>query len=294
MTLLYGIKQRWNHPLLLAAWLNLRLQKIFKSGFDAQSSAADNKLALDVVIPTAGKDFNVLQACVKSLENVRQKVNKVFIVAKQDEAITGFCRQNGLQFVDETLVLGYGKERIGNYWVEKWDRSGWVLQQLIKLSADKFVTTENYLVVDSDTIMLRPISFFKNQKPIHYLSEEWQPEYFTSFEKMFGYKSASRLSFVSHMMVFNCEKLQQMKKEIEDRNGKAWDEVFLSCVDKSKMSPVSEYETYGNWLLKNFPGYQIFQPLYNRAMSTKSFTDYQDLKKKYSSKYQTVSFHSYL
>jgi glycosyltransferase involved in cell wall biosynthesis len=291
--LLWIIKTRWeNDPSLFIHWIFLRFRKFFKTDFYEYCEEAT--VSIDVVIPTVSKDYGLLREVVESVrKNLCHPINNIYIVSKNEPHIADFCLKNDCRFVDELSVLGYGKENI-SYTAKGVDRSGWMLQQLLKLSADTFIKSENYLVLDSDTMLISKHSFIKDGKFVFLQSEEWHEPYFKAFKKMFGYKAPTKLSYTSHMMIFNTQKLKKMKKELEKKHGQSWDQVYLSTIDESEASCVSDYDTYANWMLYNYPEMIINHPLYNKAFPRGKFRSLEVLEGLYSHLFKSLSFHSYI
>ena len=62
------------------------------------------------------------------------------------------------EVVDEQDVLPIRRDDI-DYQFGSVDRSGWLFQQLLKLSADTISSSDHVLVLDADTVMIRPQSF---------------------------------------------------------------------------------------------------------------------------------------
>lgn len=288
------LKERWqasSDKKLFFNWVILRLKKIFRFDFLDHPTNSDLE-PIDIVIPTVSKDHSLLEKVLASLKNIKQPINKIYIVSQPDEFIKAFCLQHQCVFVDERSVLGYGKEAI-TYQFSNLDRRGWIFQQLLKLSGNKFVERENYFIVDSDTILIRPHSLLEKGKFVLFENEEWNEPYFTAFKKMFGYPVQSRLSFTSHMMIFNTNRLKEMKDELENRNGQSWDQVYLSTIDQTEQSCVSDYDTYAGWLWIHYPETITRKPLYNCTRHRDELNSLEELTKKYDKKYRSISFHSY-
>ncbi len=247
---------------------------------------------IDVVIPTVSKDAPILEAVFQSLKNVSQKINRIYIVSEKATDYADLCKKYNCEFIDENKVLGYGKDQI-NYKVRGCDRSGWIFQQLLKLSADSFVSTQNYLVIDSDTVLLRKHSFIEDGKFIFRQSKEWHKPYFRTFEKIFGYKIVSQRSTTCHMMMFNVEKVREMRSEMEKIHSKKWDRVILDFIDQNEKSYFAEYETYPNWLAIHYPQNVKFIPFSNCSLTRRDFLPLPLLEEKYGDKFESVSFHSY-
>lgn len=275
---------------LFAWWLVLRLMKTLRIGFECKSCDASRRI--DVVIPTISKDFEILTLVIQSLQYVRQKINKVYIVAPKTEFVEKYCADNNLIFIDETSVLGFGKNYI-DYRVNGKDRSGWLFQQLLKLSGDQFVEMDDYLVVDSDTVYVNSNCFVRDGRYVFYANEEWHQPYFDSFERLFGYPAPTKWSLTSHMMIFNKGFLGQMKAELEARSQMKWYDAYVSTASPVEQSCVSDYDTYSNWVLHNHSEKAVVKPFYNRNVLRTNRGTLEYLSKLYGAQH-SISFHSYL
>ena len=254
-----------------------------------------DKEVIDLVIVTTSKDYMLLEKYLYFVKNnLCQTINKIFLVSYPKDEIIDFCKNNNISFIDERNVLGYGKDHI-KYNVNGMDRSGWMFQQLLKLYADSFVETENFLSVCSDTLLINRNTFLRDGKYIFFENEEWHEPYFKAFKKMFGYDTKNNLSFTSHMMIFNKTKLRLMRQEMEKKHNMRWDDVYLSTIgDGKEQSCVSDYDTYSNWVLYNFPDEVITEPLYNTSLSRDQLATLDTLLPELKKKYKTVSFHAYV
>lgn len=287
--LLSQYKSRKNLPRVVS-WILLWLKKNLRIGF--RFGECNTLRQIDVVIPTISKDFKILNLEIESLKFIKHTINKIYIVAPKSNFIEKFCVENKLIFIDEISVLGFGKEYI-DYQVHGMDRSGWMLQQLLKLSGDQFVEMDDYLVVDSDTLYVNEICFLCKDKFVFYASEEWHQPYFDSYKYLFGYSATANSSFVSHMMIFNKKLLSQMKRELESRWQLKWYDVFISTSSPIEESCVSEYETYANWVLRHYPEMSLIRPFFNKSLSRLNIDKLSKLSERYKFCH-SVSFHSYL
>jgi glycosyltransferase involved in cell wall biosynthesis len=280
-------EKRWN---LIIALLLLKVRKFFKSKYDVSARTDD---VVDIVIPTISKDRPLLKQMIEALhENIYHAIGTIYIVSKDSEDMRNFCTEQGYTFIDEVSVLGYGKEAI-HYKVNGDDRSGWIFQQLLKLSGEAFVKESDYIIVDSDTLLIRPHVFKSEGKYVFLESEEWHTPYFKAFKKMFGYSSNNTLSYTSHMMIFNCDKLKEMKHALEAKHHVSWDKVYLSTIDSKEYSCVSDYDTYANWVKNNYPDEVTCFPFYNRAFPRTELASLPALTAKYGNRYKSLSFHHY-
>lgn len=284
------IKARNNRFDLLLAFTALKIRKIFRKDLNILKKGSEK---VDIVIPTVSKDYELMNEMIEALKlNIYHDVNNIYIVSQKNEEIEKYCREKAYIFIDEISVLGYGKDSI-HYKVNGVDRSGWIFQQLLKLSGDRFTEMKNYIIVDSDTILIKPHLFIKDGRFVFIESEEWHDYYFKSFEKIFGYPSNNNVSYTAHMMIFNTDKLLEMKKQIETLHGISWDKAYLSTIDENEPSCVSDYDNYANWMRINHPAETTFTPFYNIALSRNMLLPLTELTKKYSEKLKSISFHHY-
>lgn len=192
--------------------------------------------AMDVVIPVLGRDLPALDLSIKSLRLFSgNKIGIIYIAGINEIAIQRFCKKNNCEFVDERQ-LGLPSKKSISYRVNGLDRSGWLFQQLIKLSADQLINTDYFLVCDADTILLRPQIFLSNDKMILNCSMEYHEPYFIHLQKLLRLNSLMPCSFVSHHMIFNRTILCELKAKIERLHSCSWTEAILrwSFVSKGK------------------------------------------------------------
>ncbi|PYI56204.1 DUF6492 family protein [Paenibacillus flagellatus] len=255
------------------------------------TSASKSGPAIDVLIPAIEKDLGTLPFVIDGIrKHVRHPIGQIAIVAPDSAKIKALCRRKGCTFVHERSVLPLTKRSI-NYRSSKWERSGWMLQQLLKLSGDKVSTRKHYLVVDADTVFIRPHRFSIGGKTVFYCRDWSQPEYFKTYKRLLGQKAAAPRSFVTHYMLFDKSKLRRLKKTIEARHGKRWYKAILGSIDRKRNFAFSEYETYGNFLYSNYPGSIVMKSCLNKGMST-SFSRLSAPKlKKLAKSYRSLSFH---
>ena len=276
---------------LLWSWHLLRLKKLLR--IDFTTAREDRSIKIDIVVPTV--DFDTLAESLEARrKNILHTINKIFIVSKAGIGAEEFCQKNNCVFIDERSVLGYGKEAMPFYTVDNVDRRGWLFQQLLKLSGEKFVEMENYLIIDADTMLINPHSFIEAGTYVFFQNEEWNEPYFKNFKKIFGYPAPTRLSYTSHMMIFNTKKLALMKKEIEKKHRISWDKVYVSTTAEQEFSCISDYDTYANWVLHNFPHEVKNRVFYNKGLSRKYLAPIEILKNKWSKKYNSLSFHIWI
>jgi hypothetical protein len=163
-----------------------------------------------------------------------------------------------------------------------------------------------YLIWDADTILLNKIAFWDNdRKPLFAMKTEFHIPYFKTIDKLFC-KEVTKLtdkSFIAEHMLINKDCMLDMLAKIENNKmlkGEAFYEKIMHAIDKNDIqaSGFSEFETYGNYILKYYPhlyGTRTLRTFRDGAklINKKDIND--GVLKWISSEYDTVSFekHSY-
>lgn len=260
------------------------------SGNNIESS--DRKV--DVIIPAIEKDLNILPMVVESVrKNLYHPIGEIIVIGPNKKEISGFCQKYGCIFRDEDSVLPIKLKDI-NYKVNGVNRSGWIFQQLLKLNSDNISSEKYAYIIDADTVLVKPQKFESNGKLLFLASDEYHTPYHKIFEKIFGYPTLARFSFVSHQMFFDLNRLSEMKKEMEQKNAnKKWYEIILENLDKNESSSFSEYETYGNWMKINHPEEIFVEYWNNKALPASEVRMVHLYPQNTLRRFRSLSFHSY-
>ncbi|MCV9952131.1 DUF6492 family protein [Paenibacillus sp. BT-177] len=248
-------------------------------------------LSIDVLIPAIEKDLATLPLVIDSLRrHVQHRIATIYIVSPQSTKLRRLCANKKCTFIDEKTVLPITKNHI-RYGTTRWDRSGWLYQQLLKMNGDKISKTSFFLVIDADTILIRPHTFRKDGKTIFYYRSWSQPEYFRTYRKLMGVKAPSPKSFVTHYMLFEKTRLAQLKQVIETRHGEPWYNAIIQSIDRTKQFGFSEYETYANYLYSNQPSRMILRNSLNKALHSRASSLSPKQLDVYAQSYRSLSFH---
>ncbi|AEI43713.1 DUF6492 family protein [Paenibacillus mucilaginosus] len=246
--------------------------------------------AIDVLIPAIEKDLHTLPYVIDSIRAfVRHPIGRIYVVSPDSRRIRALCAKKKCTFVLETRLLPLTKSRI-RYRSRTWDRSGWLYQQLLKLSGDR-VCRRSFLVVDADTVFIRPHRFRIGGRPVFYCRNWSQPEYFRTYRKLMGRRKTAPRSFVTHYMLFERSKLRSLKKTMEKRHGRPWYKAILKSIDRRKQFGFSEFETYGNYVYAHRSKSCILRSARNKALSSHPSRLKGSLVRRLSKAYRTVSFH---
>lgn len=252
-----------------------------------------SKTKIDIIIPVVDKDMEILPHCLKSIrEYVNHPINKIYVISSKSNNIKIFCENNGCIFKDEDKVLPIRKKDIV-YKVGSNDRSGWLFQQLLKLGGDTISKEDNFLIVDADTVYLRPRVFEYRNKFIFDVSNEHHAPYFKIYEKLLGENNFLPASFISHNMLINTSVLRELKNDIGKRNKSKWYDAILENIDKGQFSCFSEWETYGNYVFQNYRDKMILEYWFNLSLKRIEINNIKNLVRILSPFYKSLSFHGY-
>ncbi|MCL6604913.1 MAG: DUF6492 family protein [Paenibacillus sp.] len=247
--------------------------------------------AIDVLIPAIEKDLATLPYVIDSLRRyVKHPISKIYIVSPNNSRIKNLCSRKGCTFVDESTLLPFTKKDI-HYSSTRWNRSGWLYQQLLKMNGDTLCRENYFLVIDADTILIRPHRFRSNGKSIFYCRNWSQPEYFRTYRKLLGTKAPSPRSFVTHYMLFERSKLAQLKRKIEAKHGLPWYTAILRSINKKQQFGFSEFETYANYIYSENPSGVILKNAQNKSLKTSASSLSKGQTIKLSKTYRSLSFH---
>lgn len=144
---------------------------------------------------------------------------------------------------------------------------GWITQQCVKFLAVLNSNFEAVLILDADTVLLKPLVFIDaSNKQILSVSYEYHYPYASHANKMWGDSASSAVSFVTHYQLQQKSFVAAMFPENKQSIQK-----WLSLADKSQKSAISEYHCYGAWTSQLKPSKVMWHKWNNRAIAFNRF-----------------------
>jgi hypothetical protein len=141
-------------------------------------------------------------------------------------------------------------------------RRGWIKQQALKILAAKKLGRHGTLLVDADTILLRPQKWLSSDGIQNLqISVEYHSPYQNQYEKFmlsgsYGSKiltARTKVSYVTHHQLMQNNILENIfgpdEKSFHDGLQRWLESIEFGATD----SPASEWHTYGTFLATNFP-----------------------------------------
>lgn len=228
----------------------------------------------EVVIPAAPKDYVKLNYLLSSLEYLNPQPKYVRIVCPHSKVYPTVPQLSWPRSLcgaihDEVSVLP-GLDPLAAH---NFRRPPWIYQQFIKLFQD-ITDTDNYLVVDADLIVNRPLDLLVDGKPKFFMGvdQNHQP-YFNMSQETFGFGREYPHSFISEIMMFNkgvCRRILAeffLKYQLENSlvrmtYEEAVELLYLFVAKKACEQWIpADYEIYGNFVEKYFKNSYVKVPL---------------------------------
>jgi hypothetical protein len=268
--------------------------KFYTEYLQRYSSEGQSDIVLDLFIPVIERDLEMLPLAIESFrENIRHPLGEIFILAPGKLRKRVAERVDSITFVDGHEVLPITTADI-DYQVRGIDRAGWIFQQLLKLNAD-MLTTQNYLLVlDADTVLIRPHCFIDRQRCLLHFSDEYHQPYFPTYQKLTGLSKRYPLSFVCQYMLFNRERLAELKQEIQNTTGMEWYRAIIAVLDQEEMSSFSEFETYGNYMVYRHRREVFMEHALNMPASRRDIQRIMANRPQLAKRFKSIAFHHYL
>lgn len=174
-----------------------------------------------------------------------------------------------IKFIDENSLIN--KACFSNLFKSAaprplWPRENWYYQQFLKILGAASLEISNLnlrLIWDSDTIPLRPITFFKSGIFIYYEADEYHPPYFDTLARL-GIAQCSDRSFIAQSLPTSQFFAKSLISHCGGTCNLQWIKTILAACAWQSRSEFSEYETLGNFQLGREP--EMFRPA-NRLWS---------------------------
>jgi hypothetical protein len=215
---------------------------------------------IDVVIPCAAKDTQTLELAIDGIRKYGANIGRIIVISEAPLTLKAeWFDEKLFPFNKESVALEIfeGDERLAEEFTNRSDtRIGWIYQQILKLYASFTIPnlSPNILILDSDAIFMRPVSFLgKGGEPLFAYSKEITHEYLAHAARLLpGFKRAyPEKSGVAHHMLFQKPILEDLFETIRAHHGtEPWKAIVRSIrKEEVNVSSMSEYEIYFNFAL---------------------------------------------
>lgn len=211
----------------------------------------------DIVIPVGPNDENIINQQLSYTKKNIIGYRNIYIISSNENINIDGC------ITISEKIFPFNKLLIDNIHNHKKStpihgyklRSGWYLQQLLKLYAGIIIPNilEKYLVIDADTFFLKPTKFIENNKCLYNYSTQYHKPYFIHMNKLDKnlYKVYKNKSGICHHMMFETKYIKEIINIIQTNHNDSFYKIFLEKVDDVILDGCSEYEIYFNYMLIN-------------------------------------------
>lgn len=161
-------------------------------------------------------------------------------------------RIKGIEYINDLDVVNLADKSFIGF------RPNWTYQQFLKLFFKSH--SQYYFALDCDTIILKQLPLFKENKPVWYYG--WKQNHFPYFlfnKRHFNLKKSLNHTGIGDLGLFNKNIIQSFL----DSTGYSTPELLLEDIGPSmnQVFHFSEYETYANIVNQYYPGLYTFEPL---------------------------------
>lgn len=242
-------------------------------------------VSIDVIIPVIEKDAKTLLLTIESVRaNILQSVQNIYLVAPESTLLRKIASEKKCIFVLEDNVLPVFSKNT--------QRKGWIKQQYLKLNADTVAVCEHFLIIDADTLLIRPQIFVNRNKSVLNILYDYWFKRKQMVKIALGFNKFHNLDFTSHHMLFSKKKLKALKQHLENLHKKPWQDA-LDSLDIPENS-FSEYELYGNFVAQRFAN-EVEFVLGSNIIFPRNGLDNVDKARDYlCNKYKNMTMHSFL
>jgi len=228
---------------------------------------------IDVVIPCIPRDLDILEYCIQGIKENCVNLRRVIVVSKErlSENAEWFPESEfPFSYDDVYIELTKGRNKVheGMY-----KRTGWYLQQLIKLYSIKVIPdiSTNVLILDADIVFNKRTTFLNTQNGAKFAySYQNHKPYHSHASKLYpSYKRIKNKSGICHHMLMQKSVIDNLFDDVESLHKISFWKAFCRCIDDSGLSfaGASEYELYFNYALINSDQFTVrnlrYKPLFN-------------------------------
>ena len=244
---------------------------------------------IDVAIPCHYKDFDNLKLVLEGVNaSVLNPIREIILItpSKYSE-ILRLNFPNCRVLTDDEVITEAQRAQIDAHFPN--GRKSWVLQQVIKIMVALTSEVSGTLILDADTILLQKrVWLDRNGRQVLCFGEDYYLPYKKHQRRVFGGEN-HLMSFVTHFQLMKKDVLLEMFRP--DGSGLI---RWLALADANEGSSISEYDTYGEWIVTHRPKEVIFvkwNNLPHRIIPSEiSYSQTVD----WFGKYGSISNHSYL
>ncbi len=254
---------------------------------------------IDVVMPTAPKDVKTIDIAIEGIRKNCKNLGRIIVISSErltDHAEWFDESQYPFSKFDVALYLNkMDKNRATKYLNKRHSRVGWYYAQLLKFYAGFVIPgiSSNILIVDSDTVFLRPVEFMNEKgEGLYNPGTEYHKPYFVHMNKLLPglRKVFPDLSGISHHLLMQKPILEDLFSQVESYHQVEFWKAFCRCVDPTYVGAAgaAEFEIYFNF------AFDRTDQVHLRNLKWGNSSKLELLDQHRTQGYDYMSYHSYL
>jgi hypothetical protein len=224
-----------------------------------ETKSGNHNKSIELVIVSTLKDFDILPNSInyalKALRPYRITGARVIVPSHDIEPCKKLMAkfECQIEIVDESHLIS--KKHFQKLTEVFGNRNTWVLQQLLKVQAVLSSNSDAVLILDSDTILLRPRPWFSSTGlQILMPSMEYNEAYYQFLEKLHVSELVPKYSFISHHMLMQPKILSNLLDSLALLKIDALINYICDHANTNVQSPICiEYELYGQYIYRAQP-----------------------------------------
>ena len=225
-----------------------------------RSSKKSFDVTYDMVMCLGPRDINLFNETINRANKYIKNLNKIYV-------ITPLEVENKF---DNVVIVNENRYPFSKIIIDDMfktpQRSGWYLQQLLKLYAPVVINElkDNFVIVDTDVLFHNDVHFFENDKIRFNIGDQYWKHYFVHMNKLHpSLKKVCNVSGICHLMPMKRHIIQDLFSIVEKHHNKEFWKAFLDCVEPYNYpySGASEYEILFNFTIKNYMNEMCLVPL---------------------------------
>lgn len=218
-------------------------------------------MEIDIIIPVGPKQKSIARLTILSLVKFLNP-KRIYVVSSLSTfSSIRLSSSERIKFLNENEILeNLTLENIQKYFIKRVgdaNRAPWYFQQFLKMSISKLdFISKDYLVWDADCVLLKKIDFYAVNHKVYVtkMNENHLP-YFQLIEQLLDLSKQVDFSFISEHFLVNKEIMKEIIFKLNRDEAKDWFWNILDSISDENIvnSGFSEYETYGNYVVKYYP-----------------------------------------
>ena len=258
-----------------------------------------HSIEIELLFVATAKDFMTLpqsiSCAVNSMRNYGVKKVSVIVPSSDVEACLTLTSDisSDISVIDEKSIVSENLIRMLE--IKFGERSGWILQQLLKLLFVIKADVSGVMVVDSDTFLLKARDWLL-EDGTQILTPTWEfnQPYYRNLNALGISEIDPKFTFVSHHMMMQPYILQGIFTKIGWNNASDVVNYLVSAQNSVSTSEYSiDYELYAQYMMNFFPGKVSLEKWSNLFYNTSQYVDYTKICDKFKGNFASVSLHKY-